>query len=67
MKEADKFFNYISNKNNAKISYYTSQSNICYCSNILSDNIKVSKLYKNINIKIEYLAIAARLTPNYNY
>ena len=45
MKEADKFFNYISNKNNAKISFYTSQSNICYCSNILSDNVKVSQFY----------------------
>ena len=29
--------------NNAKISFYTSQSSICYCSNILTDNIKVSK------------------------
>ena len=46
MKEADKFFNYISNKNNAKISYYSSQSNICYCSNILSDNVKVSIFIK---------------------
>ena len=41
MKNADKYFNYINVKNNAKISFYTSQSNICYCSNILSDNIKV--------------------------
>jgi hypothetical protein len=44
MKNLEKFFNYISNKNNAKISYYTSQSNICYCSNILTDNIKVSNI-----------------------
>ena len=43
MKNADKFFNYLNAKNNAKISFYTSQSNICYCSNILTDNIKVSK------------------------
>jgi len=43
MKSLDQFFNYISNKNNAKISYYTSQSNICYCSNILTENVKVSK------------------------
>ena len=43
MKNLDNFFNYISNKNNAKISFYTSQSNICYCSNILTDNVKVSK------------------------
>ena len=42
MDNFDKFFNYISNKNNARISSFTSQSNICYCSNILSDNIKVS-------------------------
>ena len=42
MNDLNKFFNYISSKNNAKVSYYTSQSNICYCSNILSDNIKVS-------------------------
>ena len=43
MKNLDNFFNYISNKNNAKISSYTSQSNICYCANILTDNAKVSK------------------------
>ena len=43
MKSLDQFFNYINNKNNAKISYYTSQSNICYCSNILTENVKVSK------------------------
>jgi hypothetical protein len=42
MDNYDKFYNYISNKNNARISSFTSQSNICYCSNILSDNIKVS-------------------------
>ena len=41
MKNADKFFNYINVKNNAKIAFHTSQSNICYCSNILSDNMKV--------------------------
>ena len=43
MENLDSFFNFISSKNNAKISSYTSQSNICYCSNILSDNVKVSK------------------------
>lgn len=43
MKNLEQFYNYLSNKNNAKISSYTSQSNICYCSNILTDNIKVSK------------------------
>ena len=43
MKEENKFYNYISDKNNAKIAFYTSQSSICYCSNILTDNIKVSK------------------------
>ena len=45
MKNADKFINYISSKNNAKVSFYTSQSNICYCSNILTDNIKVLNNY----------------------
>ena len=49
MNEEDKFFNYISNKNNAKISYYTSQSKICYCSNILTDNMKVSNNTNYIN------------------
>ena len=43
MKEENKFYNYISDKNNAKIAFYTSQSSICYCSNILTDNIKVRK------------------------
>jgi hypothetical protein len=44
MENLEKFYNYLSNKNNAKIASYTSQSNICYCSNILTDNIKVRKI-----------------------
>ena len=55
MNNDEKFFNYISNKNNAKISFYTSQSNICYCSNILSDNIKVSNINLIINRVFGYL------------
>ena len=51
MKEENKFYNYIINKNNAKISFYTSQSSICYCSNILTDNIKVSKIKSKITLK----------------
>ena len=42
MNGLDKYFNFVSSKNNAKIAFYTSQSNICYCSNILTENIKVS-------------------------
>ena len=54
MKNADNFFNYINVKNNAKISFYTSQSNICYCSNILSDNIKVIiNIISNLFISIQ--------------
>ena len=56
MNNDEKFFNYISNKNNAKISFYTSQSNICYCSNILSDNIKVSNINLIINRVFGYLS-----------
>jgi hypothetical protein len=51
MKEENKFYNYISDKNNAKIAFYTSQSSICYCSNILTDNIKVSKIKSFIKLK----------------
>jgi hypothetical protein len=67
MKNADKFFNYINTKNNAKIAFYTSQSNICYCSNILTDNIKVIIKYIIIfYIYIEYLAISTRFSPSNN-
>jgi hypothetical protein len=54
MKSLDKYFNFISNKNNAKIAFYTSQSNICYCSNILSENVKVSQqiIYYLLKIRV---------------
>ena len=45
--EAKTFFNYISEENNAKISFCTSEYGAYKCSNILSSNEKVS-IYNNI-------------------
>lgn len=42
-------YNYISESNNAKISYCTSETDRSYSSNILNNKIKVRK---NISIKI---------------
>lgn len=38
-------YNYISESNNAKISYCTSQKDGCHASNILNNKIKVRYIY----------------------
>ena len=47
--EAKNFFNYISEENNAKISFCTSEYGDYKCSNILSSNEKVSIYNSNRN------------------
>ena len=47
--EAKTFFNYISEENNAKISFCTSEYGAYKCSNILSSKEKVSMYYNNQN------------------
>ena len=39
--QEEKIINYLTLSNNAKISFFTSQSNICPCTNILTENNKV--------------------------
>ena len=39
--QEEKIINYLTLSNNAKISFCTSQSNICPCTNILTENNKV--------------------------
>ena len=45
-------YNYITESNNAKILYCTSQSNGCSPSNILNNKNRVRKYFKYINIFI---------------
>ena len=58
-------YNYISESNNAKIAYFTSQTDNSPASNILNNKIKVRKSLKFIII--EYLAFFFKCSSRNNY
>lgn len=62
-------YNYISESNNAKISYCTSQADRCSSTNILNNKIKVRKfIFIKIYIftNIEYLALIFKYSTRNN-
>ena len=67
--EAKTFFNYISEENNAKISFCTSEYGVYKCSNILSTNEKVSIYHnhQNILLKIEIMGFPLGFTSRNNH
>ena len=58
-------YNFISESNNAKIAYYTSQTDRSPATNILNNKIKVRKLL--YFIIIEYLAFLFEYSSRNNY
>ena len=68
MNNASIVYNYISESNNAKVIYCTSQTDRCNSSNILNNKLKVRKFNEIIIIYyIEYMVIKFKCTARNNH